>query len=351
MKQNPYTASKQWRLLITMLTVLALAALVYAVRKNILETIKNLGEVHAWALLLMLPLQFLNYHAYTKMYQAFFKFLRHPMDYRPMFRVNLELNFVNNIFPSGGVSGISYFGLRMRDYGVSPGKATLVQTLRLALLFASFQVLLFVGLFALALDGRVNGLTILIAGSLATFLFVCTLLLAFIIGSDKRINEFFTMVTRALNKLIHVVRRDTPETINIARVQRLFKDLHQNYLLIRGDMGLIKRAFLYALLANATEVLTVYVVYLAFGHWVNPGAVILAYAIANFAGLVSVLPGGVGIYEPLMTAVFITVGVPSALSIPVTVMYRILNMVIQLVPGGYFYHKTLRGNRIDYVPE
>jgi uncharacterized membrane protein YbhN (UPF0104 family) len=75
---------------------------------------------------------------------------------------------------------------------------------------------------------------------------------------------------------------------------------------------------------------------------VNPGAVILAYAVANFAGLISVLPGGVGIYEALMTAVLAAAGVSPGISIPVTVMYRVLNMSIQIIPGYYFYHKAIR---------
>jgi uncharacterized protein (TIRG00374 family) len=83
----------------------------------------------------------------------------------------------------------------------------------------------------------------------------------------------------------------------------------------------------------------------AFGEWVNFGAVILAYAVANFAGLVSVLPGGVGIYEGLMTLVLVASGVPSRLSLPVTVMYRVVNTLVQLPPGYYFYHKTLHGKK------
>jgi uncharacterized protein (TIRG00374 family) len=86
----------------------------------------------------------------------------------------------------------------------------------------------------------------------------------------------------------------------------------------------------------------VYVVYIAFGSYVNLGAVILAYAVANFAGLVSVLPGGVGVYEALMTAVLVAAGVPARLSLPVTVMYRVLNTLLQLPPGYVLYHRTLR---------
>jgi uncharacterized protein (TIRG00374 family) len=87
-------------------------------------------------------------------------------------------------------------------------------------------------------------------------------------------------------------------------------------------------------------------VYIAFGHLVNFGAVILAYAVANFAGLVSILPGGIGIYEGLMTLVLAAAGIPSRLSLPVTVMYRVLNMLVQLPPGYYLYHKALHTPKV-----
>ncbi len=148
-------------------------------------------------------------------------------------------------------------------------------------------------------------------------------------------------MTRAFNKLVHLFRPSNPETLSIDRVAKVFDDFHDSYFELRRSHQKLKAPILYALLANVTEVLVLYVVYIAFGHLVNIGAVILAYAIANFAGFVSVLPGGIGIYEALMTAVLVSTGVPAAVSLPVTVMYRVLNTAIQVPPGYYLYHKNL----------
>ena len=149
-------------------------------------------------------------------------------------------------------------------------------------------------------------------------------------------------MTKVLNRLIQLARPRHPETINIDRARQLFDDFHDNYQEIKRSYKQLRGPFWWAFLANATEVLAVYVVFLAFGEWVNIGAVILAYAVANFAGLVSVLPGGVGIYEALMTAVLATAGVSPAVSLPVTVMYRVVNTLIQIPPGYYFYQKALQ---------
>jgi uncharacterized protein (TIRG00374 family) len=85
-------------------------------------------------------------------------------------------------------------------------------------------------------------------------------------------------------------------------------------------------------------VATIYTVFAAFGQLVNPGAVIIAYAVANFAGLISVLPGGIGIYEALMTGVLAAGGVPAALSLPVIIAYRIINISLQIPAGAYLYN-------------
>ncbi len=331
----------RWRIFLTFATFAALLALVIAVRHQIFETIDNLHKVNIIALPAMLIWQGINYHSYAKLYQTYFRILGERIRYRSLLRVTLELNFVNNVFPSGGVSSFSYFSLRMRDAGIPASKSALVQLAKFITVFISFQILLVIGLFFLALGGKASGLTILFAGSLATLLLVFTAGLAFVIGSKSRINAFFTYITRIVNYLINLVRRNNPETINIAAARDRFTELHENYIVLRNDYKALKGPLFWALIANTTEILTIYTVYVAFGHFVNPGAVILAYAVANFAGLVSVLPGGVGIYEALMTGVLAAAGVSPGLSIPVTIMYRILNMLIQLPPGYYLYYKNL----------
>jgi len=336
---------KRWKLILNIVTVGALLVLCYLIRDQILLTLDNLTKVNAYALLLLIPIEALNYDAYTRMYRYLFGILGTKTDYKEMYKVSLELNMVNHVFPSGGVSGFSYFSVRLKKLGISTGKATLVQTMKFILLFVSFQILLAFGLLCLAIGGGANGFVILIGSSIATLLLVITFGSAFLISSETRINSFFTYVTVLLNKVIHIVRPKHPETINVERVQATFKDLHENYQILKSNYRLLIGPAICALVANTTEILAVYVVYIAFGHWVNPGAVILAYAVANFAGLVSVLPGGVGIYEALMTATLAAAGVPAAVSIPVTVMYRVLNITLQLIPGYYFYHKNLHDDR------
>ncbi len=337
---------KNWRAILNLLTFVALALLIYLIRDQILDTIRNIKHVNYWVLLLIIPLQIINYDAYARMYRTALRQLGNVVRYRDMYRVALELNFVNHVLPSGGVSGFSYFSVRLKDYDVRSSTATIVQLLRFFLGFFSFQILLGFGLIALAIGGKASNIVILVATSLTTLTFFGTFLVAYIIGDNARINGTSAFLVRVINRLIGIVRPHHPETINLAKLKGGMDEVHKNYLVIKDNLTILKRGILYGLVVNITEVMTIYVVYMAFGEFVNIGAVIIAYAIANFAGLVSVLPGGVGIYEGLMTGTLAAAGVPAGLSIPVTVMYRVLSVTVQVLPGWALYHLHLSSSDI-----
>jgi uncharacterized protein (TIRG00374 family) len=336
---------QRWKLIVTIITFVALFGTVYLLREQIFETFQNLRRANPWPILLIIPLAALNHYFQGKVYQAIFRILGVRFRTRPMMRLSLEMNFVNNVFPSAGMSGFSYLSLRLRGEKIRAGQSTLVQVLRFALLFLSFQILLAVGLLLLAFSGQASNFVMLISGSLATMLLVGTVAVLYLISSKTRIKNFFTGFARALNRFIHVMRPRHPETISIDSVQRMFEDLHDNYTLIKQNVQSLKRPLWFALGTNIAEISAIFCVFFAFGFIVNPGAIIIAYAVANFAGIISILPGGVGIYEALMASVFAVAGVPASVSLPVIVTFRIISMSVQLGPGYFFYNKNLHASQ------
>ena len=332
-----------WKLILNIITVFLLALLVYGSRDQLHQTMANLWHVKVYILLLIIPIEFLNYHAQARLYQRLFNLVGSSFSYWYLFRVSLEVNFVNHVFPSGGAAGVSYFTVKVsKDNDVSGGKVTLVHLIKLAATFVTLELVIAFGLLSLAIGNRVNSLLLLVTATLTTVIILVTAAVPYIVGSQSRINSLFTTITILLNKLIHLFRPHSPETISIEAAKSTFIDFHDNYKLLKTRWRELRLPVLYALLANITEIAALYVVYLAFDKYVNVGAVIIAYSVANFAGLISVLPGGVGIYEALMTAVMASAGIPPGVSLPVIVMYRVVNTIIQVPPGYYLYQRSMR---------
>jgi len=326
---------------INAVTFIALGLLVVLARKQIGEAFDTFTHLNLLWLLLIIPIQLINHTAVAKFYQSYLKTMGEKIRAKELFKVSLEMNFVNNVFPSGGVSGFGYLGIRLKKLGVRGSKSTLLQTSRHMLTFLSFIVYLLLALLLLSVFGSASRIIILIASSLSSLIIFGMAILIYIISDEKRIRQFTAALPKLANKIIKFFHRKNKQPINLVKIDSLFSDLHADYKNVRKNWKDLRYPFFWTMVMNFTEVLTIFVVYLSFGELINPGAIIIAYAVANVAGLVAVLPGGIGVYEGLMTGIMASAGIEKALALSATVVYRVFNMGIFLPIGYIFYRRAI----------
>jgi len=329
------------KLWLNLFTFSALGLVVFFAWHDIELAFHNMATLNIWVLLLIVPAQLFAFYSLGKVFYHFFRATGVPLNMRELWAPMIELNFVNHVFPSGGASGFSYLTLRLKPYGVSTAKSTLAQLGRFVSTFLAFIAMMFVALFVLALQGDVNPLVVLAVSSIASVVFFSTGVLIFVIGTQHRIDAFTKRMTMGLNKFIHMFRHTQPEAIKLANVRKIFMELHEDYMLVRGNLKGTLPVFKWAVLTNLAEASLLYIAFLAHGQWVNPGAVLIALVVANLVGLVAILPGGVGLYEPLMTAVLISGGIPAALALSATLVYRVISLLTSLITGYFLYHRAL----------
>ncbi len=320
--------SKKARIIINIVTIIALAVLLYFSWDDIVRGLDEIGGADWSILFLMIPLQLINFYSVGMLYKDYFKATgQDKIPSRWQFlKIALELNFVNHVFPSGGVAGFSYLGVRLKAMGIPVARTTLAQVMRFALTFISFLTLLFFGLFLLSFDQRAGGLTLFIALSIAFLTLFGSAVGIYIISDNKRIKAFTGFLPKLVNAILRPFSKNK-EIINVSKVEKLFGELHEDYDKISKQRSKLKKPLIWSL---------------ALGQTINPGAVILAYSVASFAGLVSVLPGGIGIYEALMTATLTSAGVPSALALSATLIYRIFTIIIFIPIGFILYQIAIR---------
>lgn len=329
---------KRWLLVITFV---ALGVLIFFAWRDVVDAFYRLKDLNLWVLATMVPLLFLFYLAIAKFFYYFFKAIGTPVHLGPVFTAMLELNFVNHIFPSGGLSGFSYLTLRLKEFGVSTAKTTFSQFGRFGFGFTFQVILMFISLFLLAIEGRASSLIILLVTILVfSLLIVCGAGL-FIINSERRAGHLTSWLARLINRIIHLFRRKHPETISLAKVESTFLELHRDFMLVRKDFKQLRPSIVWICIATLFEMSLLYVVFVAHGVWINPGAVVIAFVLANTAGLIVALPGGIGVFEALMTTVFIAVGVPPGLALSATLVYRVIILLLSLLTGAALYHKTV----------
>lgn len=336
--------TKSIKFWVNVVTAVALLIVIVAARDQIVDAFQTFGSLNLVWLVLVIPIQIGNYLSVGKFYQSYLKTLGEKIRLRELFKVALEMNFVNNVFPTGGASGFGYLSLRLKKIGVAGSKSTLLQTSRHILTFLSFIVYLVIALVLLSFSDSVSGFIIMIATSMSSFIIFLTLVLIYIISDEGRITSFTAGLPKVINSVFRFFHKESKNLFDVSKVEALFKDLHKDYIQVRSDWRSLRFPFFWALMMNLTEITTIFVVYLSFGEIVNPGAIIVSYAVANIAGLFAILPGGLGVYEGLMTAVMTSAGVQKGLALSATVVYRVVNMGIFLPVGYFFYTRSLAQN-------
>lgn len=335
---------KPFKLILNIITIVGLILLIILARNQIIDVFKRLADLNYFWLILIIPLQIINFFSAGKYYQTYLKAMGENVTAKNMFSVALEINFVNLVLPSGGVSGFGYLNMRLKQFGVSSSKSTLLQVSRHSLTFLSFIIYLLFAMFMLVIFGSVNRIMIAISMAIIMLVIVAVTLALYLISSSSRIKKFVSALPNVINWAFNKFKRIKKPTIDIEKLEKSLDDFHDDYVQIMQDRKNLKEPFKWTMLMNLTELSTIFVVYLAFGSLVNPGAIIIAYAFASLAGLVAVFPGGVGVYEGLMTAIMASAGIPNALALSATLVYRVCTMVIFIPIGFILYQIALRKN-------
>ena len=344
---------------INIVTLIIFGVTIYSLRADIFSTLKNIKNADYFVLALIPVLQYYNYTAHGQLLRGVYKIFNTKISSKEALSLALELNFIGFILPTAGVSGVSYLALRMKDRALTSVSATAmgVKVLTQNLAFILFLI---TGLFVLALSGQASNLLILMASSLSLMIIFAGLIAVYIISSKARIRNsvkwLLDLVNFTANKLKHAkngilrklsgqkIEHKARDILDSEKILDRLSRLHDNYLILKRHHRELRRPLGYGILANLTELATIYIVFVANGYWPNPGAIIIGYAVASFAGIVSVVPGGVGLFEALMVGVMVSAGIPAGVSISATVMYRIINTLISMPVGYYLYHKQLNKN-------
>ena len=192
-----------FRFWVSVITAVILAVIIYFARDDISHAISLIGSANIWILLLLIPAQIAVYFAAGEM---IFEYLRGKNELKnvsrwSLTRLALEINFVNHILPSGGVSGVSYTGWRLNKMGVSPGRSTLAQVVRYAMGFIAFLSLLVISVVFVTLDEGVNRLIILVSALLMSAIIFILVFGMFIVGDQLRLQSFVNWIARLINKI------------------------------------------------------------------------------------------------------------------------------------------------------
>jgi uncharacterized protein (TIRG00374 family) len=306
-------------------------------------TIVSTFERGSWYVVpLVIAAQLASYYYNAGYYQAFFAIFGHKTDLRRLYEASLGINFAGQAIPSGGVASTTYLAQAVKEYGVPPSQATLAQIGRYIFTFASYFVVLAFGFITLLFSNDLNKVSVRVMILVIALTLAGGVMLMAVFSERSRLEALVKPIINLINAFGRRCLRRRRAIVSATRLDRFLTEFYRGYHEIIENKHNWPALFWWSLGGNLAEVATVYAVFVGFGHWVNPGVVIVAYTLAIAASVGGFLVNGLGVYEAGMIGAFAALGVPFALAFDVVLVYRILNFVLFLPPGLHYYRKHLK---------
>jgi uncharacterized protein (TIRG00374 family) len=220
--------------------------------------------------------------------------------------------FVDNAFPTGGVSGTAVVVERLGRRGVTRPQALAAVLVDLLSYYIAYATAVITTLLVLALRQKLVGFVMVLAGVFALFALLVPLAI-FRLTSPRSRPPAWALRVRPLARLMTLLAQTPRELVRSPALL---------------SFGAVLRLAIFVL-----DAATLAVMLRALGVAASPGTVFAGFIVGSLAGTVGPLPGGLGSFEAGAVATLVLLGVRAQPALAGTLLTRGLTFWAPMLPG------------------
>ena len=295
-----------------------------------------LARANLWLLTLPILCMLASYLTMARSYQGIAVAAGCPVSLFDMLKITFVANSMNYLVATGGLSGFAvrmYFFSRL---GMASQTAVIVSLAQTFLTNFTLLAFVLVG-FAYVLSSHTLQGSALVATTILLVLAIIAAALASLLLLHPRLRRrtLFWVAQSSYWALHRLLPHRAPPRTHIWRYQ---------FNLNRGIAFLLsrKRAMLaplgYIIVDWFLTIMILYTSFLTVRYWVDFAEVIVGFAVGIVLSFASLIPGGLGVMEGSMAAVFASMGVPFETAVVAVLLYRVAYYLLPLLISLFFLH-------------
>jgi uncharacterized membrane protein YbhN (UPF0104 family) len=283
-------------------------------------------------------LQLVYYLLLGVLYQTAFAVVWVRSRLRELMPVLFASVFVNNLAPTGGISGAALFVDDAARHGESPARAAEGVLLVWVAQNVALLPVLGLGLAFLAVTGNLVPYQAL--GSGIFLLLVAALGAGLLLGRWQagRLRGLLGWLQHTVNDLGRHIRR--PDLLPAEWADANARELSEAASAIATRPREVACTLAIALAHTLVNLVSLYAVFMAYGQPVPLGAAAAGFSVAIVYAVLSVLPLDIGLMQGVMAVVFAQLGVPVATALAVVLVFGGLNAWLPLAVGFVFLREV-----------
>jgi hypothetical protein len=292
------------------------------------------------ALAVPLVLTLLSYAAMARSYQGIAEAAGCDLTFRDWLRITFVSNTVNYLVTSAGLSGFAVRMYLLAQQRIPSGRAVLISLVQTFLTNFTLLFFILVGFATLLVRHSLAGAALGVVSAVVVA-FAGLLAYAVLLVSQRRLRRrtLFFIADAGHRILRRVVPRWTPGRVRLWRFQHNLNE-GLEFLLARKER--IVGPACWILLDWVLTLGILWTAFRAVNYPIAPGLVVVGFAVGICLSLVSLVPGGLGIMESSMAAVFVSLSVPLEPAVVAVLIFRVAYYVLPLLLSLFLFHGVMR---------
>ncbi|MDR3152093.1 MAG: flippase-like domain-containing protein [Bifidobacteriaceae bacterium] len=329
---------------VSIVSVLAVALIVYFARDELIQAFYLLEKLNLWWLIWLLPLQLLVYYSMSEAGISYLEQINQikNISWWTKIKIALELNFVNHILPSGGASGVGYGLWRLKTVGVEKTYATLTQIIRLIAGYIAYVPILIICVLLSILSDNSHYILEIAATGIVIFSLGLVIWLGYILTKKSRLTKITENFVRFVNLLVRIISwGKAKQAVQEAKFKKTIIKFSDIYSQLFVNKKLLIKPFIWGIVWITGDALMFEITFLSLGQGINLTTIFLAYGFAGISGFIFMTPGGAGAYEAAFIFILVWCSVSGPLAASGVILTRTILMFCTLVSGSFFYYRAL----------
>lgn len=312
---------------------------------DITEALKLILTVNKYYLIIALLFEFTCYIGAATLLGIILSRLGYKIPFWDRFKIGSIAAFAIHFFPVGSFGGgaSDYYFLRKRK--VESGSILLMFVLRMIISYSAFLAIFLVGLILVPIYPHLPFSPKLVSLVLLSAIILVMIYILYLYEHKEKFRQVWVKTLHRINFIIAKIRK---RPFSDEKINEIFDDIYTGI----GIFSQKKRTSIFAFLAGLIywlgDILCFYFVFLSFGYHIHFGVLIFGYCISTLAGLISFIPGGLGVTEGMMGILYSGMGVPLSVALTSILVFRLFSFWIW-IPIGIFSFFSLRRGANDKI--
>lgn len=295
-----------------------------------------LSHANPWMLSLPVLCMVASYLTMARSYQGIAAAAGYPVPLVDMLKITFVANSMNYLVATGGLSGFAvrlYFFTRLGMPSQTAVIVSLAQTFLTNITLLAFVLVGFAYVFA---SHTLQGSALVATTILLTLAIVAAAFAGLLLLHPRLRRRTLFWLAESVYWIMHrLLPHRRPARTHIWRYQ-FNVNRGITFLLSRKEAMMVPLFYI-----TVDWLLTIFILYTSFltvRYWIDFAEVIVGFAVGIVLSFASLIPGGLGVMEGSMAAVFASMGVPFETAVVAVLLFRVSYYLLPLLISLFFLH-------------